>query len=92
MNKPPILPAIPREDFYQGNQIYCVFCKAWHRHGQGNGHRVTHCTVSRNTPHYDHGYYIHRIEVKPSNIKTVKPFLQKLMESFPNGVYGEELE
>lgn len=26
-----------------GNKFWCPFCKRWHFHGEGDGHRVAHC-------------------------------------------------
>ncbi|MBM4041586.1 MAG: hypothetical protein FJ290_24055 [Planctomycetes bacterium] len=38
----PLLPAVPREDGY-GWKVWCRYCKAWHSHGIGLGHRGAHC-------------------------------------------------
>jgi hypothetical protein len=35
--------------------FFCPFCKKWHAHGRGDGHRVAHCTDAK-SPLYEHGY------------------------------------
>ena len=42
---PPLLPAY-RHTWRHGSSslvVWCFFCRAWHFHGMGNGHRVAHC-------------------------------------------------
>jgi hypothetical protein len=34
--------------------VWCRYCKAWHSHGQGEGHREAHCSGA--TPYTRTGY------------------------------------
>lgn len=38
----------------------CDYCRAWHVHGKGEGHRVAHCT-DRTSPYMATGYVL-RVE------------------------------
>ncbi len=42
MNKTPVLLAYLREDA-GGLKVWCPFCRRWHLHGWGFGHRSAHC-------------------------------------------------
>jgi len=55
---PPEIEAIPREDFFGGWKVYCVYCKRWHLHGRGLGHRVAHCCSE--SLYYETGYVLVR--------------------------------
>jgi len=37
--------------------FYCQYCKTFHRHGAGEGHRNAHCHNS-SSPYYMKGYYL----------------------------------
>ena len=36
-----VFKCLPYEN---GLKFWCPFCKAWHHHGVGEGHRVEHCS------------------------------------------------
>lgn len=55
MNNAPDVHVIPRKDFPSGWKFYCIFCKKYHLHGEGLGHRVAHC-FSEKSPYYETGY------------------------------------
>lgn len=55
--KYPVIKCLPRDDFFGGMMFWCPFCKKWHRHGIGAGHRVAHCT-NPNSPYSGTGYII----------------------------------
>jgi len=40
----PVLLAYLRKDGH-GLKAWCPFCRKWHLHGWGLGHRVAHCDV-----------------------------------------------
>lgn len=46
----PTIKCLPRKimNHTDGMKFWCPFCKAWHHHGRGNGHRVAHCVIGRN--------------------------------------------
>jgi len=53
----PVIKCLPRILIYgYGMKFWCSYCKKWHLHGIGNGHRVAHCNFS--SPLHDHGYKI----------------------------------
>jgi hypothetical protein len=54
-NETPIVEAVERTDG-TGLKMYCEYCKAWHLHGHGEGHRVAHCT--KDTPYKKTGYIL----------------------------------
>jgi len=39
----PVLLAFPRSDIEGGVRAWCPYCRAWHYHGGGAGHRAAHC-------------------------------------------------
>lgn len=48
-------------------EVWCEHCRAWHRHGAGEGHRAAHCSGHRidrrtggtiATERWEHGYFI----------------------------------
>jgi len=49
-----------------GLVFWCKYCKCWHYHGEGNGHRISHCMFHESgrrdykdgTPYDKYGYYI----------------------------------
>jgi len=53
----PIIKCEPRKDFEGGMEFYCPFCRDYHRHGRGEGHRGAHCT-SEQSPFKATGYII----------------------------------
>jgi hypothetical protein len=52
----PVIKALPRLDFPGGMMFWCPFCKRWHYHGIGDGHRYAHCSVDG--PLREHGYIL----------------------------------
>lgn len=50
---------VPRTDIPFGWRFYCPFCKVYHLHGTGLGHRVAHCIG--NTPFSKYGYVLTEI-------------------------------
>lgn len=55
--KIPTFKCIPRIDFEDGMMFFCPYCQKWHKHAEGNGHRVAHCD-SQDSPLIKTGYYI----------------------------------
>jgi|GEM_PF-2785383 len=54
----PVIKCLPRVLIYgYGMKFWCPYCKTWHLHGIGNGHRVEHCTAI-NSPFKEHGYFL----------------------------------
>lgn len=43
---------------------WCDFCSRWHYHGNGDGHRVAHCTTV-NSPYRKTGYILFRVPKVP---------------------------
>jgi hypothetical protein len=39
----PVVECTRRKDIDFGLRFYCVFCKKFHLHGKGEGHRIAHC-------------------------------------------------
>lgn len=40
----PIIQTIPRVDLDFGQRFWCEFCRRYHLHGEGGGHRAAHCS------------------------------------------------
>ncbi len=58
--KIPIVLCTHRTDnFPEGLQFYCDFCKKNHLHGEGEGHRVAHCH-NENSPFEKTGYILQK--------------------------------
>ncbi|MEZ5336500.1 MAG: hypothetical protein R2741_15420 [Methanolobus sp.] len=55
--KIPTFKCIPRVDFEGGMMFFCPYCQKWHKHAEGDGHRVAHCD-SQESPLLKTGYYI----------------------------------
>jgi len=57
MDKLSIVVVTPRKDFPRGWKFVCQYCRRVHLHGQGLGHRASHCFHPK--ADYDaSGYYI----------------------------------
>ena len=60
----PILAAVPGRRRPELLRVWCRYCKCWHLHGMGYGHRVAHCVDwdrrGRDiiSPYRDTGYYL----------------------------------
>jgi len=50
----PTLRAVPARG---GLKVWCRYCRSWHNHGPGAGHRVAHCADPLN-PYYRSGYIL----------------------------------
>ena len=52
-------PTLPAHEAVIDGSVYwlvwCEHCSAWHRHGQGEGHRESHCTDEA-SPYWLDGY------------------------------------
>ena len=55
----PILDAYDRLDGY-GLAVWCRYCRKWHVHGHGSGHRVEHCHIE-DSPYRKTGYILRPI-------------------------------
>jgi len=53
----PIIECSKREDIDFGLKFYCVFCKRYHLHGEGDGHRAAHC-INDKSPFMEDGYVL----------------------------------
>ena len=53
--KIPILKAEPRHEVYL--KVWCHYCKKYHLHGHGEGHRTAHCP-DPDSPFYRTGYIL----------------------------------
>ena len=60
--KIPVIPCLPR-DGCSGMRFWCPFCKEWHYHGKGNGHRGAHCTAD-DSPFNQTGYELRMMSKK----------------------------
>lgn len=77
----PVVKCLPRRDFAGGLEFWCPFCKKWHIHGRGEGHRVAHCEPS--SPYYEHGYILkmmNRAELKEFR-KSIDEYLKTKKEA-----------
>lgn len=46
-----------KNDFPNGYQFYCIYCKKTHKHGEGLGDRTSHCN-NKNSPFYMKDYIL----------------------------------
>ena len=53
--KHPTVMCLPRPDFIQGAMFWCDDCNKFHLHGEGLGHRSTHC---HENPRLKKGYIL----------------------------------
>jgi len=53
----PVVYVETRKDFPEGWKFYCKYCKDWHLHGRGLGHRVAHCS-NPDSPYKKTGYIL----------------------------------
>lgn len=53
----PIVLTEDRDDGVEGQMFWCPFCKKYHYHGEGDGHRTAHCD-NPNSPWLDTGYIV----------------------------------
>ena len=66
---------LPRPDFIQGSMFYCIFCQDFHYHGEGLGHRVSHCGDPKLAKH---GYYLEMFSDK--TLKEIKGAITEYLE------------
>ena len=59
----PIIQCEFRDDFFRGLMFYCPYCKRYHLHGRGEGHRSGHCS-NKNSPICNLDYVLKSPEVK----------------------------
>lgn len=61
MKKYPVLAAFDRNE--KGFlSAWCPFCARWHHHGQGEGHKVAHCTEP-DSPLKSTGYVLKKVKM-----------------------------
>ena len=70
----PRLAAVPGRLHPELLRVWCRYCKCWHLHGAGGGHRVAHCgDVDRHcrpivSPYKDTGYFL---VVAPDDLRAI---------------------
>lgn len=56
----PVLAAVERNA--EGHlSAWCPFCRRWHHHGAGEGHRVAHC-INPESPFHKTGYILKKVK------------------------------
>jgi hypothetical protein len=50
-------------------EFYCTYCRKWHFHGRGDGHRVAHC-FKPDSPYKRHGYVLKEVQTTRTMLKT----------------------
>ncbi len=73
----PLIKCLPRTDFEGGMKFWCPWCKKWHLHGIGDGHRAEHCTVD-NSPFKAHGYVIKLMS--KAELKEIKKAIDRILD------------
>lgn len=53
----PTFKCIPRDDFENGMMFFCPYCQEFHKHGEGDGQRIAHCS-RKDSPLIKTGYFI----------------------------------
>ena len=71
----PIIKCLPRIDLPDSMTFWCPFCKTWHTHGRGDGHRVAHCGSSEISPFFNQGYIIKMMSKK--ELKKIRSAINK---------------
>lgn len=56
--KVPVIKALPRINNISGFMFWCPWCKKWHVHGAGEGHRNAHCHKGSGSPFIETGYIL----------------------------------
>jgi hypothetical protein len=64
----PQLPAYPGSSPATW-RIWCEWCKRWHTHTAGEGHRAAHC-VCRRSPYRATGYMLVAAEGEPPKLRS----------------------
>ncbi len=54
----PIVKVELRDDVLGGLKFWCPFCRVYHLHGRGEGHRAPHCSTRANSPFSETGYIL----------------------------------
>ena len=68
----PVVKCFPRPDVILGLMFWCHDCNKFHIHGQGLGHRASHC---RENPKLENGYIL-----KMHSKKTLKEIRKAITE------------
>ncbi len=58
--KRPVIKCLPRaimNGYKDGMKFWCPYCKTWHYHGRGDGHRTAHCCDTSDSRHYEKPFY-----------------------------------
>ena len=50
------IPVLPAYDTSYQYHVWCMWCRRWHFHSRGEGHRVAHC--DKVTPYTATGYIL----------------------------------
>jgi hypothetical protein len=60
MSKMDKYPVVLCTETEHGWKFWCPFCKRYHEHGKGAGHRVAHCTEKDDFEYggFPHGYIL----------------------------------
>ena len=73
----PIVECELRQHYVGGLKFFCKYCKKYHLHGRGLGHRSAHCGAD--TPYKETGYIL---KLKAGEIekfeKDLQPYLQEI--------------
>lgn len=56
----PVIKALPHPELHGAFMFWCPFCKKWHTHGIGEGHRCAHCH-HKDSPFDKTGYIIKKM-------------------------------
>jgi hypothetical protein len=57
----PVVKGLPRFDGVPGFMFWCPWCRRWHLHGVGEGHRAAHCAKG---PFVETGYILKALTKK----------------------------
>jgi len=75
--KIPVIKCLPRPDFQGGMMFWCPFCRKYHRHGRGDGHRAAHCT-NPDSPYNETGYIIRMMSKK--ELRDIRKAIDEYLE------------
>jgi hypothetical protein len=66
---PTVRAFVTEEGFHR---FWCIWCKVWHAHGRGAGHRVAHCFNER-SPYIATGYILKPVGLWRNNKPVERP-------------------
>ena len=69
----PMFKCFPREQDTRMLQFWCPFCRKFHKHGRGPGHRAAHC-VGTSSPLNKTGYIVVGFNRRFSATRTERRF------------------